>query len=179
VGTVLIRWLGKLLPARERDAVLGDVIELRMSSREAVSEICGLLARRVFSWAVLVIFIAATANFALMSGLSLWRGYKLYAWILHNYEFIDPRTLEATGLTLERGIPILILQSLLMCAWAWISWAGFVRLARYGSMPIHYATALACTTVALGIVTGLSRAHMIFGALYIAATALTAVRREA
>jgi hypothetical protein len=180
MGTVLIRWLGKLLLAREREAVLGDIAELRMSNLEAAREICGLLARRAFRYLVLIIFVVASADVALRFGLSLWRGYALYAWIVGNYEFIDRRTLEATGLTLERGIPILMLQSLLMCAWTWISFAGFVRFARRGGfMPIQYAIALAGMSLALGVVTGFGRAEMLLGALYIAATALTTVRKKA
>lgn len=180
MGTALIRWLGKMLPARERDAVLGDVLELRMSNLRAAREICGLLARRAFGYVAPFVFVVAAADLALRFGLSLWRTYALNAWIVRNYEFIDPGILETTGLTLQRGIPILILKLLLTCLWTWTSCVGFSRLARKrGSMPVRHAAAIAGATLALGVVTGWTRNDFLLDMSFIAITAVTAVRREA
>jgi hypothetical protein len=127
----LMDLLSRMLDRDERDAVRGDLAELRTGAGRALVDILGLVVRRQAafwkSWRQWVTLLGLIIPLGLMLGVQpvlLGRSYDLYLWIAGNYRAIDPGLLQDDGLKIGSGILFLVCHSLLLAGWSWS--AGFV-----------------------------------------------------
>ncbi len=135
-----------LLDSEDREIVLGDLAESGESAGQALCHVLGFAVRRQAAlwknwrpW--LAAFGVAVPGTLLLMGfsLSLSHGYQLYAWIIGNYRYIDPKILHDTGLTLAPGLSLIACQLFLLTAWSWTG--GFV-LASLSRRTIWVSAAL-------------------------------------
>ena len=127
----LADFVSQLLERDEREAVRGDLMEAGESAWRGLFDVLGLVVRRqAMLWRDwrpwLATFGVALPCTLLMMGFSLnvSRTYQLYAWIITNRQFIDPKLLQETGLTVAPGILHLLCYLFLLFARGWSG--GFV-----------------------------------------------------
>ena len=125
------RLAARLLEAKDREAIEGDLMESASGPWQALRDVLGLVLRRQAllwkNWRPwLAAFGLALPGALLLMGLSLSvsTGCQLYAWIIGNYAYFDPKLLHDTGLTPGPGVWSLICQVLLLIGVSWS--AGFV-----------------------------------------------------
>jgi hypothetical protein len=121
-GRTLVEALSKLLERKEREAVMGDLIEAGETSCQALYEVLGLVVRRQLSvwknwhpW-LAAFGLALPSSFLLMGfSVSVSQTYQ---------QLIGPPVFKATGLGLGSGFSLLLCNALLLIGWSWAG--GFV-----------------------------------------------------
>lgn len=73
----VIEGLAKMLPVREREAILGDLVELRLSAGLATLDVTGAVVRRVARGTVTALRVLALAVICTTVLLALARGFGL------------------------------------------------------------------------------------------------------
>ena len=133
----LVAFASRALDLTEREAVLGDLAESGVRRAEALRDILGLVLRRQVAywrdwrpWLALAGLVGPMSLLLAFNAVPLARSYELYIWIVQNYGVIDSATLYETHLTLQRGIPLLVLQSFLLASWAWAAGFALASLSR-------------------------------------------------
>jgi hypothetical protein len=127
----LVNFVSQLLEPAEREAVQGDLAEAGETPWQGFRDVLGLVvSRQALLWKNwrpwVATFGVVLPGSLLLMGLSLRvsGGFQLYAWIIGNRQFIDPKLLQETGLSLGSGVSLLACRSLLLIARSWT--AGFV-----------------------------------------------------
>jgi hypothetical protein len=128
---LLVDIVSRMLEPGERDAVRGDFAESGHTGGQALRDVLGLVVRRQAAlwedwrpWLALVGLVVPLCASLIFVSVWLSRTYALNFWIIRNYSEMDPAVLESTGLTLSRGIVVIVCSSLMLIAWSWIG--GFV-----------------------------------------------------
>jgi len=112
--------LARLLTRDEREAVLGDLVEARVSGRRAALDVMGLVLRQLRGPTIAFLGISVVLGAMLSTQCSgIKRGLDLNLWIWRNYADIDPKILSDTHLQLSHGVPQLFFSGLLLIAWSW------------------------------------------------------------
>jgi hypothetical protein len=131
IGWPLVDVASRLLARDEREAVRGDLVEAGESAWQGLCDVVGLVVRRQVglwkNWRPwLATFGVAWPCTLLLMGFSLTvsRIYQLYAWIIGNQQFIDPKVLKEVGLPVAPGVAQLVCYLFLLIGWSWIG--GFV-----------------------------------------------------
>jgi hypothetical protein len=117
IGWSLVDFVSQLLEPEEREAVQGDLMEAGEGDWQALRDVLGLVVRRQAglwkNWRPwLAAFGLAVPSTLLLMGfsLSVSRTYQ---------QFIDPKILKATGLTVGPGFSLLMCRILLLIGWSW------------------------------------------------------------
>jgi hypothetical protein len=134
----LVSWLARCLSPQEREAVLGDLAEGGMRSREAGFEIAGLLARRQAAlwanwrpWAALCVAVPAGWYLGWCLGGMVIGNYRgLDLWIVLNRRDLDPALLARYGLGVRHAVAALAQGAVLLTGSAWASGVALGWLAR-------------------------------------------------
>jgi hypothetical protein len=131
IANSLVDLASQLLEHEEREIVLGDLAEAGESAWRAFADVLGLVVRRqALLWRnwrpwLATFGVALPASLLLMGfSLTVSRNYQLYAWIIGNHRFIDPKLLQETGLPAGPGVARLVCGVVLLTIWAWTG--GFV-----------------------------------------------------
>jgi hypothetical protein len=117
IGQWLVDAVSQLLDSDEREAVLGDLAEADESAWQGLFAVVGLLIRReVVVWKNRRTWLAA---FGLaLPGTLFLMGFSLSVSRVYQ-EFINPKVLKATGLTVDPGLLLLMCRVFLLIGWAW------------------------------------------------------------
>ena len=141
----LVELTSRLLDGDEREAVLGDLMEARVSPWEGWSGVIGLITRRQAmlwkSWRPWLagFGVALPCSFLLMSvSLSVSWSYM---------RLLCPELLRSAALTRGSAIAVLLWQAFLLIAWAWTG--GFVvgstsKRTLWVSALLYYSPCLFC-----------------------------------
>jgi hypothetical protein len=141
----LVELTSRLLDRDEREAVLGDLMEARVSPWEGLSGVLGLITRRQAmlwkSWRPWLagFGVALPCSFLLMSvSLSVSWSYM---------RLLCPELLRSAALTRGSAIAVLLWQAFLLIGWAWTG--GFVvgstsKRTLWASALLYYSPCLFC-----------------------------------
>jgi hypothetical protein len=144
-GWPLVEFVARLLEPNERDAVLGDLLEVGESAWKAVLDVLGLVLRRQLvlwkSWRpwLATFGLSLPFSFLLMGfSLSVSQAYQ---------QFMAPTILRVAGLTLGPGFWLFLCNLLLLVGWSWTG--GFVvgRVSRrtvWVSVALSFLPCLFC-----------------------------------
>jgi len=155
----LVDLISRMLHPDQRNAVRGDFAESGESSGHALWGVLDLIARQQAAlwkdwrpWFVLVGLVGPAGVLLNLSCFGLERACDLYFWILRNSRDIDPAILQDSGLTVHRGVVLLLRGSILLGAWSWSS--GFV-LGLLSRRTISINGAVLCLISLIGSFQGL------------------------
>ncbi len=122
----IVEWLARLLPADERDAVLGDLAEADSTRGEAVLALLGLFARRqLLVWTDWRPWIALF-GLAIVVGMFLSEFVFRFIVALHQQlaTYWPYGTHQENGLSIGQNVLHLVCVFLALFAWTWTT--GFV-----------------------------------------------------
>lgn len=133
----VVELLSRLLEPDDRDAALGDFAESNLPVGTVLCDLLGLIMRRQAAWwnrwqpwLALFGIVGPVTLMLFLFLLSLTRTYDLYLWIVGNYQHFDPAMLDQTGLTVPRGVAIMVRHSLLLLGWSWTAGFALASLSR-------------------------------------------------
>ncbi len=133
---ILINLLARMLDAKEREAVLGDLAESGEPGGRALIGLLGLVVRRqlagLMQWRrVSALSLAVALGWCL--GLAVVRGSRLFSldfWIVLNHKDLDPAVLAENGMSLHHSIIAVTRGTLIMVAGSWTSGYALAWLSR-------------------------------------------------
>jgi hypothetical protein len=118
----LVDVASQLLAREEREVVRGDLMEAHESAWQGLLDVLGLVVRREAAlWKHWRPWLAALG--LVLPGSFLRMGASMSASWMYQH-FIAPKALQASGLTPDSGLLLLIWQIFLLIGWSWTG--GFV-----------------------------------------------------
>jgi hypothetical protein len=138
--------LAQCLEPDERDAVIGDFIELETSARRALLDITGLILRRQTalwkdgrSWIALTLLVIPLGLTFSLTARGISQGTAVYAWLYWDWWTPTMLTIPAARLELLHTVGGFLLEFATLAAWSWTCGAAMASLS---NRTIHVSAML-------------------------------------